>query len=132
VSSCPAYSKIAGNGMVSPSEGPSIAPTGNLAHAQNAVKRLQAQKRLLVPLRITHRNTMYFWKNAAPGASRVRFPLPPPSCSQRRGRGRRFLSVAHRKSSGATRSANRCIETSRQLSWRPRDLRFRRAEIAVV
>src|ERR1700690_210310 len=49
VSSWPANSKIADNGMVPPSESWSKAPTGNLAHAQNAVKRLQARRCLIVP-----------------------------------------------------------------------------------
>src|ERR1700688_2511204 len=49
VPSSPANSKNAGNGMVSPSESQSMAPTGNLAHAQNAVKRLRARKCLIVP-----------------------------------------------------------------------------------
>src|ERR1700687_4858343 len=48
VSSWPANNKNAGNGMVPPSESRSMAPTGNLAHAQNAVKRLRARKCLIV------------------------------------------------------------------------------------
>src|ERR1019366_3127349 len=63
VLSCPANSKNAVNGIVSPSESRSKAPTGNVAHAQNAVKRLRARRCLIVPGRC---NTSYYdvlWKN---------------------------------------------------------------------
>src|SRR5512135_1289546 len=57
VFSWPANSKNAVNGMVPPSESRSKAPTGNLAHAQNAVKRLRAGKCLIVP---SHYNASYY------------------------------------------------------------------------
>src|ERR1700739_452098 len=60
VLSWPANSRIAGNGMVSPSESQSMAPTGNLAQGQNAVKQIRARKCLIVPVSITHRVTMYY------------------------------------------------------------------------
>lgn len=57
VFSWPANSKNAVNGMVPPSESRSIAPTGNLAYAQNAVKQLWARRCLIVP---SHYNTSYY------------------------------------------------------------------------
>jgi hypothetical protein len=63
VFSWPANNKNAGDGMIPPSESLSMAPTGNLAHAQNAVKRIQALKWACVPVPPTHRNTIYVMKN---------------------------------------------------------------------
>ena len=57
VLNCPAYTKNAVNGMVSPSESRSITPSGKLAHAQNTVKRLQERKCLFVPGQY---NTSYY------------------------------------------------------------------------
>jgi hypothetical protein len=57
VFSCPANSKNAVNGMVPPSESRLMAPTGNLAHAENAVKRLRARRCLIVPGR--HHTSYY-------------------------------------------------------------------------